>query len=132
MGKVNAMRTHTLNLLGAILLAAIAIRGSTAMAHSFPEAESPSAGQELSSPPPSVTIRYDAPIEKLLAKLEVFNAAGKSEVAGEPEVGADGLTLSVKVGALEPGEYTVKWSVLCIDTHHTEGSYQFTVTGSGS
>lgn len=126
------MRTHTLNLLGAALIAAIATRGSTALAHSFPEAESPSAGQEISTPPHDVTITYDAPIEKLFAKLEVLNADGKSEAAGEPEVGPDGLTLSVKLGALGPGEYTVKWSVLCIDTHHTEGSYQFTVTGSAS
>jgi copper resistance protein C len=126
------MRIHTLNLLGAALIAAIATRGSTALAHSFPEAESPSAGQEISKPPSDVTITYDAPIEKLFAKLEVLNADGKSEAAGDPEVGPDGLTLSVKVGALEPGEYTVKWSVLCIDTHHTEGSYQFTVTGSAS
>jgi methionine-rich copper-binding protein CopC len=115
-----------------MLIAAIATWCPTAAAHSFPEAESPSAGQEMSTPPRDVTIRYDAPIEKLFAKLEVLNAEGKSEVAGEPEVGPDGLTLSVKVGALQPGEYTVKWSVLCIDTHHTEGSYQFTVTGSGS
>lgn len=126
------MRTHTLHLLGAVLIAASATRGSTALAHSFPEAESPSAGQGISTPPVDVTITYDAPIEKLFAKLEVLNADGKSEAVGDPEVGPDGLTLSVKVGVLEPGEYTVKWSVLCIDTHHTEGSYQFTVTGRAS
>lgn len=132
MGKVSAMRTHTVHLLGAILVATIATQGSAALAHSFPEAESPAAGQEISTPPSDVKITYDAPIEKLFAKLEVLNADGQSEAAGEPEVGADGLTLSVKVGALKPGGYTVKWSVLCIDTHHTEGSYQFTVAGSGS
>ena len=33
--------------------------------------------------------------------------------------------MSVKVPALKPGDYTVKWAVVGIDTHHTEGSYTF-------
>jgi len=47
-------------------------------------------------------------------------------------VSDDGRQLSVKVWGLKPGNYTVKWAVVCIDTHHTEGSYTFTVAGAGS
>lgn len=98
-----------------------------AQAHSFPEQESPAAGATVAGSPTQVTIRYDAPIEKLFDSLSVLNAAGQDKAAGAPRLSADGNELSVAVAALEPGQYTVKWRVVCVDTHHTEGSYTFTV-----
>ncbi len=103
-----------------------------ASAHSFPEQESPPAGATLSQPPPEITIQYDVPIEKLFASLQVLNSAGQDEVAGKPEVSADGSKLSVPVNKLAPGQYIVRWSVVCIDTHRTQGSYSFTVEGPHS
>jgi copper resistance protein C len=102
------------------------------LAHSFPEKENPSAGQKLSSTPSEVSIKYDAPIEHLFANLQVLDAAGNNMATAQPQVSSDGYTLSVKVGALKPGDYTVKWSVVGIDTHHTQGSYAFSVSGTGS
>lgn len=126
------MRMRKLLVFGAAsLLGVIAAGALAAEAHSFPESERPSAGELLNGPPPQVIINYDAPIERLFAKLEVLGADGKNEAAGSPEVGSDGLTLSVKLSALKPGDYTVKWSVVCIDSHRTQGSYIFTVTGAG-
>ena len=112
-------------------LAAIVTVMPVASAHSFPQEETPSAGQRLSAPPSEVTIKFDAPIEKVFAKLEVLDTDGKPETTGPPQVDASALTLSVKVAALKPGDYTVKWGVVCIDSHHTEGSYVFTVAGGG-
>jgi methionine-rich copper-binding protein CopC len=103
-----------------------------ASAHSFPEEESPSAGATLSEPPAQVSIKYDAPIEQLFASLQVLNSSGQNETTGKPEVSPDGWQLSVRVNKLPPGEYTVQWSVVCIDTHHTQGSYSFTVEGAHS
>jgi methionine-rich copper-binding protein CopC len=114
-----------------LLVTAIVTGMPVAWAHSFPQEETPSAGQRLSAPPSEVTIKFDAPIEKIFAKLEVLGADGKPETIGPPEVGSSALTLSVKVAALKPGDYTVKWGVVCIDSHHTEGSYVFTVAGGG-
>jgi copper resistance protein C len=99
-----------------------------AWAHSFPEQETPSAGATVATPPAQVTIKYDAPIEKLFDSLRVLDASGQDKAAGAPQVSADGYELSVPVSALGPGQYTVQWRVVCIDTHHTEGSYTFTVT----
>jgi copper resistance protein C len=126
------MKTLALLIFGAAALSAgIVIGVPVASAHSFPEQETPSAGQRLSAPPSEVTIKFDAPIERVFANLEVSGADGKPDTIASPEVGSGAVTLSVKVAALKPGDYTVKWGVVCIDSHHTEGSYVFTVAGGG-
>lgn len=119
-------------LLAPALLAIVTGYSIAASAHSFPEKETPSAGQKVASPPSEVAIDFDAPIEKLFAKLEVTGADGKNEALGAAQVSDDGTRLSVKVSVLKPGDYTVKWAVVCIDTHHTQGSYTFTVANGGT
>jgi methionine-rich copper-binding protein CopC len=114
------------------LLATVLSSPMIASAHSFPEKESPSAGQKIASAPSEVVIDFDAPIEKLFAKLEVTGADGQNLASGAPQVSDNGIRMSVKVPALKPGDYTVKWAVVGIDTHHTEGSYTFTVASGGS
>ena len=98
-------------------------------AHSFPESEAPAAGQALNEPPSEVRIRYDAPIEKLFAQLAVIDSSGQNLAEGAPTVSDDGYILMVKLPRLKPGNYLVKWRVVGIDTHHTEGSYSFSVVG---
>jgi copper resistance protein C len=118
----------------AVLLVTLALAGVAreVAAHSFPEEQHPAAGQTLTAAPAEIRIKFDAPIEKLFAKVQVLGADGKDHATGAAEVSADGLQLSSKVDALKPGEYTVKWAVLCVDTHHTEGSYSFTISGGGA
>jgi methionine-rich copper-binding protein CopC len=114
------------------LLWSFVVSGATgASAHSFPEVETPAAGQTLTAPPSEITIKYDAPIEKLFAKIEVLGPDGQNVAQSGPVISDDGYTLSVKVRPLKPGEYLVKWGVVCVDTHHTQGSYPFTVAGTG-
>jgi methionine-rich copper-binding protein CopC len=126
------MYVRKMLLLAPALLAIAVSIPIAASAHSFPEEESPKAGQSLAAPPSEVTIKFDAPIEKLFAKLEVTGAEGQNLALGAPQVSDDGIQLSVKLGALKPGDYTVKWAVVCIDTHHTNGSYTFSVGSGGS
>ncbi len=126
------MNRSDLVLLNVILFASIVGAMATASAHSFPEQETPSAGATITEAPGQVTIKYDAPIEKLFASLEVLNSAGQNMATGPAEVSSDGWKLSVPVNKLQPGEYTVQWRVVCIDTHHTQGSYSFTVEGPHS
>ncbi|MHB8383234.1 MAG: copper resistance CopC family protein [Candidatus Binataceae bacterium] len=129
LSSIPILRISFAGFVSAIVLIAVA---ATVRAHSFPEEETPSAGQTLSTPPAAVSIKFDAPIEHLFAKLEVEGPDGKNCAAGNPAFGDDTRTLAVKLGPLAPGVYTVKWAVVGIDTHHTNGSYIFTVKGSGA
>src|SRR5258708_40050933 len=114
------------------VLAIVMANGIVASAHSFPESEVPSAGQKVASAPSEVTINFDAPIEKLFAKLEVTDADGKNEAVGTPQISEDARVMSVKVNPLKPGDYTGKSAVVGIDTHHTAGSYTLYFGSAGS
>ena len=128
---MKAPRILKTSLLATAMAVLIACAAATACAHSFPEAQNPAAGQVLTTPPAEVTIRYDAAIEKLFATLEVLDSNGKNRAAGGPQVSTDGRTLSVKLAPLGHGEYKVRWAVLGIDTHRTQGSYTFTIAAKG-
>ena len=126
------MKRKRICISAAALLAIVVSNPIKGWAHSFPEEENPAAGQKLGTAPSEVTIKFDAPIEKLFAKLEVTGSDGQNLAVSAPQVSDDGIRLSVKLGPLKPGDYTVKWAVVCIDTHHTEGSYTFSVGNAGS
>lgn len=126
------MNTLKMCICAAAAVATLTSSAIVVLAHSFPESETPSAGQKVASPPSEVTINFDAPIEKLFAKLQVTRADGKNEATDAPQVSDDGRRLSVKVSALKSGDYMVKWAVVGIDTHHTEGSYTFSIFSGGS
>ena len=39
----------------------------------------------------------------------------------------DSATVRISLQPLPPGIYTVKWRAVTVDTHHTEGTFTFTV-----
>jgi len=86
-------------------------------------------GATVDAAPAEVEIRFDNPIEAMFGHLQVFNGSGADVTSGPPSVSKDGITLSVQLKPLAPGDYTVKWSVVAEDSHRTEGSYTFTVSG---
>ncbi len=110
----------------------IAMPALRVFAHAFPSAEEPKVGSSVSTPPPQVVIHYDNRIEPVFAKLAVADSKGDSVTAGAPVVSTDRLSLSVKLGKLSSGAYTVSWAVTAEDGHRTQGSYQFTVTGASN
>lgn len=122
------MRAWKLMLFGAALSTTIVSLPRAAAAHAFPEHESPAAGATVAAPPTRVAIDFDAPIERLFAKLQVLDSAGRN-MAAPPTLDAAHNRLEAAVAGLKPGAYTVAWRVVCADGHRTEGSYSFTVAG---
>lgn len=102
---------------------------SPAFAHAFLEHASPPVGSELPVSPAAVTITYTEGVEPDFSTIEVDDAHGTRVDKADPHlVGDAGRQLSVSLPKLPPGEYTVTWHVTSVDTHKTEGRFNFSVT----
>jgi methionine-rich copper-binding protein CopC len=85
-------------------------------------------GSTVSGSPSVVRIWFDGDIEPVFSKIAVMAADGKTVDKGDSHVNPkDSTLLEVSVPPLSPGQYTVMWSVIARDGHHTEGRYTFTV-----
>ena len=97
--------------------------------HSFPNRSDPRVGRETKAPA-HVTIWFDAGIEPLFSSIQVFDANKKQVDKGDSHIVAnDNTVFEVSVPPLPPGTYEVFWSVISVDTHHTEGRFKFTIVG---
>jgi methionine-rich copper-binding protein CopC len=112
--------------------AVVAILGllvaTAAGAHAFLDHAMPAVGSRVATSPPRVTLRFSERIEAAFSKLEVDDATGrrvdKGDVAASPD---DPAVIAVSLPPLPPGRYTVKWHVLSVDTHVTDGDFAFEV-----
>jgi len=110
-----------------VLLLAMAQAGLAA-AHAFLEHATPPVGSTIASAPARVSLRFTQRLEPAFSRVEVFDAQGKRVDRDDVQVAPDEpTTLAVSVAPLAPGRYVVKWRVLSVDTHVTEGDYAFTV-----
>jgi copper resistance protein C len=117
-----SMRCHHL------LLPAMLCLGSPAFAHAFLDSASPGVGSESAIPPAAVTITFTEDVEPDFSTIEVRNAQGVRVDKADPHlVGDHRNELAVKVPKLPPGEYTVTWHATSVDTHKTEGRFEFDV-----
>ena len=109
-------------------LAALAARPGPVRAHAFLDHADPRVGSTVSSPPAVLTLAFTEPIEAAFSRVEVRDAAGKRIETGPLEHPAP-ATITVSLPGLAPGRYTVAWAVVSVDTHPTEGHFEFVVKG---
>jgi len=98
---------------------------SLAEAHAFLDHADPRVGSTVNPAPTQVTVWMTEELEGAFSKIEVFDAKG-AEV-DKKDVKVSGATMTVSMPALAPGTYKVKWSAVAVDTHHTTGTFTFTV-----
>ncbi len=99
-----------------------------AHAHAFLDHADPRVGNTVKSSPRMVSLWFTQNLEGAFSTIEVLNSAGARMEAGRAAVDpSDRKLLRVPVKALPAGAYTVKWHVLSVDTHTTEGSFTFHV-----
>ena len=112
-------------LIGLAMLA----QASPVFAHAFLERASPPVGSEVAAAPPELSITFTEGVEPLFSTIEVHGANGAAVSTGQPHVApGNNRRLIVELPKLPPGTYTVIWHVTSVDTHKTEGNYQFTIT----
>jgi methionine-rich copper-binding protein CopC len=112
-----------------LLLPAMLCVASPAFAHALLQSASPRVGSELATPPAAVTITFTENVEPDFSRIAVRNAQGVRVDKGDPHlVGDHRNELAVNVPKLPPGEYAVTWHATSVDTHKTEGRFEFGVT----
>jgi len=121
------LRTTGGALIGLLLIVPMILPAS-AWGHAFPDHSDPRVGSEVTSSPAQVKIWFDGGIEPLFSTLQVFDSNHKEIDKGDSQVDPNNNTiLEVSLPLLPPGTYTVSWSVIALDTHHTEGTFKFTI-----
>ena len=108
-----------------MLLGLLFLRPPPIHAHAFLDHAEPRVGSSVDAPS-SLQLRFTEPIEPAFWRLEVMDPAGKRVDTSAPEHPAPDA-LRVLLPPLTPGEYTVRWAVVSVDTHPTEGSFTFSV-----
>ena len=115
--------------LGATLAGAVAlVAAATGWAHAFLDHASPAVGGAVAASPPAVTLWFTQELEPAFSSLTVTNQAGQRVDLGNVQV-PQGAPAELQVGlrSLPPGTYTVSWHVVSVDTHRTEGRFEFTI-----
>lgn len=104
---------------------ALASLPALAAAHAFLDHASPRVGSEVHGSPAQVTLSYTADIEPAFSSVSVTDAQGKQVDRGDKHV--EGSTMRISLSPLPAGTYRVRWRVLSVDTHVTEGDFTFKV-----
>ena len=107
---------------------AFALSATVAFAHAQLEKAVPAVGGTVSSPS-EIRLEFSEGVEPRFTGITLTSAAGAAQPVGKSATApGDDKVLITKVGkALAPGVYTVNWHAVSVDTHHTQGSFNFTV-----
>ena len=113
---------------GALLCCAAATFSATvAFAHAFLQTSSPAVGGTVRTPPAEVRIDFTEGIEPAFTSIVVTDTHGARVDEGGGYTKGGNTHFAVRLKALGSGIYHVAWKAVATDTHHTEGTFAFTV-----
>jgi methionine-rich copper-binding protein CopC len=108
-----------------VLGALIALVAQAADAHAFLDHASPRVGDTVHGAPAEVKVWFTEDLEPAFSTLRVLDKDGKQVDRNDKQVEA--AVMHVSLPQLAPGTYRVQWRALSVDTHVTEGDFNFTV-----
>lgn len=94
-------------------------------AHAMLDHAEPRVGNKVATPPHEVTLWFTQKLEPAFSTITVTDSAGKRVDAGETRVSGSQMSVAVRPGGA--GTYHVKWHVLSVDSHTTDGNFTFHV-----
>ena len=110
-----------------VLLASLAGL-SPAFAHAFLVKADPAVGSTVTTAPAQLLMTYTEGLEIPFCSVTVTSASG-TVVNGKPQaVSGHNNEMTVPLHITTPGTYSVTWHAVAVDTHHTQGSFKFTVS----
>jgi len=110
-----------------LVVLALGVAGP-AWGHAFLERAEPRVGSTVKTAPAQVRAWFTQNLEFAFSTLEVANERGERVDQGvtQPDPG-NPAALRISLKPIGPGTYRVKWRVLSVDTHVTEGDFTFKV-----
>ena len=79
----------------------------------------------MNAAPREVSLTFTENLEPAFSTMEVTGPSGQRVDEGKPRI--EGKAMRVQLRGDQPGTYRVKWRVLSVDTHTTEGDFSFKV-----
>ena len=108
-----------------LALAIIHASAGLARAHAYPAVSIPANGAALKEAPREVRIQFTEGIELAFSQIIVKGPNGEVVSQGKLRKLSDD-TVAIDLKPLLPGNYTVEWQALSVDTHVTDGVLRFT------
>jgi|GEM_PF-812899 len=121
-------KSMTLRIISQAMVIAILFGSHTsAVAHAFLDNATPKVGSVVTAPPKIIRIQLTQRVEVAFSHIHLFTAGGQEIVMGPAAADpSDQTVLSAPVaGTLAAGQYEVRWDVLSVDTHRTNGHFPF-------
>jgi copper resistance protein C len=119
------MRTNILKIATSL---AFALSVTQAFAHAQLEKATPPVGGTVAAPK-EIRLEFSEGVEPKFTGVTLTSASGASVPVGPAKTeSGNAAVLIVPIGKpLSPGAYTVHWHAVSVDTHHTQGTFEFTV-----
>jgi methionine-rich copper-binding protein CopC len=112
-------------LLGSIVAPLLVLWSGEVSAHAFLDHADPRVGSTVGAAPREVFLSFTQDLEPAFSGMEIIGPSGQRVDDGKPRI--DGKVMHVPLRADQPGTYRVRWHVLSVDTHTTEGAFSFQV-----
>ena len=112
----------------ALAVVAFALAATAAQAHARLVKATPGVGATVASPT-EIRLKFSEGVEPRFSKIVLTTADGVAIELGaaNTESGNASVFAAPIAKPLPPGAYTVRWSAVSTDTHHTQGDFSFTV-----
>lgn len=112
----------------ALALAVIAAAAIDVSAHAVLERTEPRQGSTVTTSPREIRLWFSQPLEPAFSGAQVLGEGGRRVEGVESRVDASApAQLRIPLPPLAAGTYTVRWRVVSVDTHVTEGDLTFTI-----
>jgi len=111
------------------IAASLALVGATsaAFAHAQLEKATPAVGGTVAGAS-EIRLEFSEGVEPRFSKVSVTGPAGAVPLGAAKTAPGDQAVLIVPISKpLSAGVYKVHWQAVSVDTHHTQGTFEFTV-----
>jgi copper resistance protein C len=119
--------THTRTLRTIALSLAFAVIATQAFAHAQLEKATPPVGGTVASAS-EIRLEFSEGVEPKFTKVSLTGPGGAVPLGAAKTEPSNQAVLIVPIAkALAAGAYSVHWQAVSVDTHHTQGTFEFTV-----